>query len=150
MHIPVLKKEVIEYLEPGSNENFIDATIGAAGHTLAILEKNKPEGKVLGIDQSIELIKKLELKAARRKLQKRLILACDNFVKNQHHFFKAMHNDKINSVVLRFTRESINLQKAFIKLFDDIKNFINQSIKDGELIKKLQKLFQFGIMTILK
>ena len=79
MHIPVLKKEVIEYLKPKPNEDFIDATIGEAGHTLAILEKNKPKGKVLGIDQSIELIEKLKLKAVNRKLQKRLILVCNNF-----------------------------------------------------------------------
>ena len=66
--------------------------------------------------------------------------ACDKFLEQQHHFFKAMDNYKINSAILRFKSESIYLEKAFIKLFDDIKNFINQSIKDGELIKKLQKI----------
>lgn len=66
--------------------------------------------------------------------------ACDKFLNEQQHFFKSMDNSKINSVILRFKRESIVLEKSFIKLFDDIKHFINQSIKDGELIKKLQKL----------
>ena len=51
-----------------------------------------------------------------------------------------MDNYKINTAILRFKRESIELEKSFIKLFDDIKNFINQSIKDGKLIVKLQKL----------
>jgi len=37
MHIPVLQKEVLQYLNPKPNENFIDATCGEAGHTLAIL-----------------------------------------------------------------------------------------------------------------
>ena len=49
MHIPVLQKEVLEYLSPKPNENFIDATIGEGGHTLGILRKNKPKGKVLGM-----------------------------------------------------------------------------------------------------
>lgn len=59
MHIPVLQKEVIEYLNPKPNENFIDCTIGEGGHTLAILEKNGPEGKVLGIEFDAQLYKKL-------------------------------------------------------------------------------------------
>ena len=87
-------------------------------------------------------IKMEKLKISKDEIEKLMeaTYACDDFVKNQHHFFKTMYNYKINSTVLRFKRESINLQKSFIKLFDDIKNFINQSIKDGELIKKLQKL----------
>jgi len=59
MHIPVLKKEVIEYLNPKPNENFIDATLGFGGHTRAILEKIKPNGKVLGIEVDPE--KKVEM-----------------------------------------------------------------------------------------
>ena len=66
--------------------------------------------------------------------------SCDDFLKHQDSFFKAMQNYKINAVILRFKRESIKLEKSFIKLFDDILNFINQSIKDGEFIKKLQRL----------
>ena len=54
MHIPVLKKEVIEYLDPKPNENFIDCTFGEGGHSAAILEKTKPNGKVLGVDLNPE------------------------------------------------------------------------------------------------
>ena len=39
MHIPVLQKEVLEYLDPKPNENFIDCTISEAGHSRSILEK---------------------------------------------------------------------------------------------------------------
>jgi len=49
-HIPVLIKEVIDYLNPQSNENFIDATVGQGGHTMEILKRNGPSGKILGID----------------------------------------------------------------------------------------------------
>ena len=50
IHTAVLKKEVLEYLDPKQNENFVDCTIGEGGHTEEILKKNGPEGKVLGID----------------------------------------------------------------------------------------------------
>jgi 16S rRNA (cytosine1402-N4)-methyltransferase len=50
MHKPVLTKEVLQYLDPKANENVIDATIGQAGHTLLILEKTEPDGRLLGID----------------------------------------------------------------------------------------------------
>ena len=71
MHIPVLKKEVIEYLNPESNENFIDATIDGGGHTAAILKKNEPNGKVLGIELDPELYKNLlatEIKNQKSKI----------------------------------------------------------------------------------
>jgi 16S rRNA (cytosine1402-N4)-methyltransferase len=72
MHTPVLLRESVEQLNPSSNQNFIDCTLGEAGHTKAILEKNGPKGKVLGIDQDAEQIKKIPK-------QERLILANDNF-----------------------------------------------------------------------
>jgi len=87
-------------------------------------------------------IKMQKLKISKDEISK-LIEAtypCDKFLEQQYHFLKSMDHYKINSAMLRFKRESIELEKSFIKLFDDIKNFINQSIKDGEFIKKLQKL----------
>ena len=50
IHTAVLKKEVLQYLDPRKNENFIDCTVGESGHAEDILSKNGPEGKVLGID----------------------------------------------------------------------------------------------------
>jgi 16S rRNA (cytosine1402-N4)-methyltransferase len=79
MHIPVLQKEVVSYLDPKPNENFIDATLGNAGHTMAILEKNGPRGKVLGIDQDPEQIKNTKLNMKDAEGKDRLIAVCDNF-----------------------------------------------------------------------
>jgi len=49
-HIPVLLKEVIEYLSPAPGKIFIDATYGGGGHSKALLEKVGSEGRVLAID----------------------------------------------------------------------------------------------------
>lgn len=77
-HVPVLLKEVIHYLDPKANENFIDTTVGEGGHTIAILEKNKPKGKVLGIEMDPSIYKRLKEKTA--KITKRLILINDSYV----------------------------------------------------------------------
>jgi len=50
-HTPVMPQEVIKFLAPHRNENFIDATCGLGGHAKLILEKISPNGKLLAIDQ---------------------------------------------------------------------------------------------------
>jgi 16S rRNA (cytosine1402-N4)-methyltransferase len=90
-HIPVLLDEVIQFLEPKPGGRFIDATLGAAGHTRALLERTAPGGKVLGIDQD-----ESALEGARQALQSfglRVTLAHANFreiaaVAAQHGFLE--------------------------------------------------------------
>ncbi|MBU2635175.1 16S rRNA (cytosine(1402)-N(4))-methyltransferase RsmH [Patescibacteria group bacterium] len=74
MHTPVLKKEVLQYLDPKPNENFIDCTINGGGHTYSILEKTKPNGKVLGIELDKDIFDKLSLSKIDR-----LVLANDSY-----------------------------------------------------------------------
>ena len=80
MHIPVLPKEVLQYLDPKPNENFIDCTIGEAGHAIEILKKTSPGGKLLGIDLNDDSLKSSEFKIKESGLDgKRIVLANDNF-----------------------------------------------------------------------
>lgn len=58
MHVPVLLQEVLKYLAPQPNENFVDGTLGGGGYALAILKETTPEGKILGIDLDIEAQKR--------------------------------------------------------------------------------------------
>jgi hypothetical protein len=69
----------------------------------------------------------------------------DIFIKEEKVFLKSINNKKINSAILKLQKNSFSLESAFRKLFEDIKNFINQSIKDGEFIKKLKKLQELKI-----
>lgn len=73
-HIPVLTKEVIEYLKPESNQNFIDATYGFGGHSKMILERTSPNGKILGIEWNEETFKK-----ANEEKSERVILVNDSY-----------------------------------------------------------------------
>ncbi|MFN2188596.1 MAG: 16S rRNA (cytosine(1402)-N(4))-methyltransferase RsmH [Candidatus Promineifilaceae bacterium] len=56
MHVPVLYKEVLEYLEPRSGSRFIDATVGAGGHSFGLLQGSEPDGFVLALDRDPEAI----------------------------------------------------------------------------------------------
>jgi len=59
IHKPVLTAEVMEYLQPKKGGTYIDATLGAGGHTRAILNEIG-EGMVFGIEQDPELAEKIK------------------------------------------------------------------------------------------
>lgn len=63
-HIPVLLEETIEGLDIKENGIYVDCTLGGGGHSLEILKKLGPEGKLVAIDQDedalIEAQKRLE------------------------------------------------------------------------------------------
>lgn len=50
MHLPVMLKEVIEYLELKPGYVVLDATAGGGGHAAEILKKIIPGGKLIGLD----------------------------------------------------------------------------------------------------
>ena len=75
IHKPVLLKEVLEYLNPKTNQNFIDCTVGEGGYVEGILEKNGPDGKVLGIEADPEIYQKL-----RKQLSERFIPVNDSYI----------------------------------------------------------------------
>lgn len=81
MHISVLKKEALEFLNPGPNENFIDATVNGGGHALEILAKTAPEGKLLAIDLDKDAIAKFEEKISENNFKQRVVVANDNFAR---------------------------------------------------------------------
>jgi 16S rRNA (cytosine1402-N4)-methyltransferase len=108
MHLPVLKEEVIKYLDPKPNENFIDATFGLGGHTKEILKRNGPEGKVLAIEIDPELLKCLTPDI---KHQKRLILVNDSYV-NLKEIVKKYSFKPVNGILFDLGLSSWHLEKS--------------------------------------
>ncbi len=109
-HFPVLQREILKYLEPKKNENFIDATIGEGGHAISILRKTSPKGKVLGIDRDEEILKVLK-KRLGKKYKKRLIVVCDNFV-NLEKIVKEKRFRKIKGILFDLGMSSWHLEKS--------------------------------------
>jgi len=80
MHISVLQDELLHYLSPKPNQNFIDCTADGGGDVIAILEKNKPEGKVLAIEWSPIILEQFRKKVQDNNLSDRVILVNDSYV----------------------------------------------------------------------
>jgi 16S rRNA (cytosine1402-N4)-methyltransferase len=74
-----MKEEIIRFFNPQPGEDFVDCTVGLGGHAMAILERNKPDGSVLGIDFDSAILENLKRKISGTDLERRLILVCDNF-----------------------------------------------------------------------
>jgi 16S rRNA (cytosine1402-N4)-methyltransferase len=106
IHTPVFKKEIIEYLNPKPNENFIDCTIGGGGHATAIIEKNRPRGKVLGIEIDSELYKRLETIGIQR-----LILINDSYI-NLEKIVEKCKFGKISGILFDLGLSSWHLEKS--------------------------------------
>jgi len=77
-HIPVMLREVLEYLQPRRAQKFVDCTLGGAGYTLALADKIGPTGKIIGIDLDDLAIKNATVEIKRQKLSN-IVLVQDNF-----------------------------------------------------------------------
>lgn len=103
MHIPVLSKEVLEYLEPKENENFVDCTFGFGGHTKEILSKTGPNGKVLAIELDKELSEKVE--------DSRIVIVNDSYTNliniiNEKKFYP------VSGILFDFGMSSFHIDKS--------------------------------------
>jgi len=163
VHVPVLPKQVLEYLNPKANENFIDATIGEGGHSIGILEKNKPNGKVLGIEIDSEQIKNCGKRL--KKFKDRIILVNDSYT-NLKEIVEKNNFGSINGILFDLGMSSWHLEESgrgFSFLRDEplimryarnqtqslkLKTGLNSEILTAEIIinqwpeKKLAKIFK--------
>ena len=64
-HIPVLVREIVEFLRPEPGKRYLDGTLGGGGHAEAILDHSSPTGLLLGLDRDDEAIA-----AARERLSR--------------------------------------------------------------------------------
>lgn len=55
-HEPVMLMEVLDYLQPQSGQTFIDCTVGGGGHSIEIVKRVLPDGRLIGIDRDREAL----------------------------------------------------------------------------------------------
>ncbi len=55
-HLPVLLREAVDLLAPGSGGVYLDGTLGAGGHAEEILKRSAPDGVLVGLDQDREAV----------------------------------------------------------------------------------------------
>ena len=61
-HEPVLREEVLRFLNPKPGDVVVDATVGSAGHAAAILKCLGRRGRLVGIDQDPEAVRRAQRK----------------------------------------------------------------------------------------
>ena len=59
-HRPVMPREVLEGLNPGSEGIFVDCTLGGGGHARLLLENTGPGVKLVGLDHDPEALRAAE------------------------------------------------------------------------------------------
>jgi 16S rRNA (cytosine1402-N4)-methyltransferase len=62
-HIPVMMKEVLEFLEPSQGEFIIDGTLGGGGHAREIIKSIAPGGTFLGVDRDPDVINRIDIRS---------------------------------------------------------------------------------------
>lgn len=56
IHTPVLLEEVLHYLAPVDGGIYVDGTLGIGGHSRGILDRCRPDGRVIGFDRDEEAL----------------------------------------------------------------------------------------------
>src|SRR6476660_3678507 len=51
VHVPVMLKEVLQYLHLEPGLTVVDGTVGAAGYSREILRRIEPQGTLIGLDR---------------------------------------------------------------------------------------------------
>jgi 16S rRNA (cytosine1402-N4)-methyltransferase len=67
MHEPVLLNEVLDRLALRPGAVCVDATAGSGGHAVAMLNRIRPGGRLLGIDRDVEAIERTRARLAGEK-----------------------------------------------------------------------------------
>jgi len=101
MHIPVLIKETIEFLDPSRQKTYVDCTLGFGGHTSELLQKG---AKVIGIDCDGQA-----LKSVREKLgnNPNLTVIHDNFAN-----IKYILKEPVDGILFDFGVSSYQIDNA--------------------------------------
>jgi 16S rRNA (cytosine1402-N4)-methyltransferase len=127
LHTPVMLQEVLEYLDLRPGRMVVDATLGLAGHSRALLERISPGGRLIGIDRDEE-----SLKVARDRLKEfgnSVEFVQGNFV-DIDTILKSLKIDKIDAALF-------DLGVSSFQLADPQRGFSFQS--DGPLDMRLDR-----------
>lgn len=95
-HIPVLLEEVIDGLNIKKDGIYVDGTLGGGGHSLEIA-KRLTTGKLIGIDQDLNAIKKA--KEVLENFSDKILLVHNNFV-NIKSILDNLGIEKVDGILL--------------------------------------------------
>lgn len=141
-HKPVMKNEVLEYLEPQQGEIFLDCTIGNGGHAIELLKRISPQGHLIGIDQDEEAL--LLAHEYLNKYEDNITLIKENF-QNIPQVLEELEIKKVNGALFDLGVSSIQLrnpERGFSFKYDgplDMRMDRNKKISAYDLVNNLSK-----------
>jgi 16S rRNA (cytosine1402-N4)-methyltransferase len=152
-HVPVLRQEVLSGLRPRTGRRFIDGTLGAGGHTQAILDASAPDGQVLALDADPQAV--IQTQQRLRAYGDRVLIVNTNFslmasVAREHDFVP------VDGVLLDLGYSSVQLSspgRGFSFSVEDrldMRYSPTQTVTADELVNNLSQidladlLFRFG------
>ncbi len=101
MHVPVLLQKALEYLQPRSGGQYIDATAGQGGHLREILKHIGARGRVMAIDWDPAAIACLESEFASDVRNGRCVFVQGNFAHIKEYAMR-FHMDQLDGVLFDF------------------------------------------------
>ena len=90
----------MNFLQPKTNGQYIDGTLGGGGHTRALLEGSYPDGRVLGIDSDTQALERAKESFAEEVQNGRLVLVHGNFAELARIVDEAGFVSSIDGVLL--------------------------------------------------
>ena len=141
-HLPVMLKEVIEYLRPEPGDTFVDGTLGLGGHSEAILNIIGKSGRLIGIERDKE-----SLALAKEKLSSHIdqcYFVRDDF-RNIDKVLRDLRVEKVDGILLDLGISSFQLdhpERGFSLRVDaplDMRIDQEQPISAEDLVKSLSQ-----------
>ncbi len=138
-HVPVLRDEVLALLQIRSGSTAIDGTLGAGGHTHALLDRSAPDGKVLGMDADPAALRRTRRLLATAIAEGRLVLVQAPFaaMESTAHSYGF---DQVDQILLDLGVSSFQLEtpeRGFSFAFDgplDMRFDPTQGVSAAEIV----------------
>ena len=129
-HVPVMLSECIEGLKIKDGGTYFDGTLGGAGHSLEILRKSSPTGKLIATDLDAEAI--AVAKERLKEYNGRFIVVNDNY-KNMPKILNELGVENVDGILLDFGVSSYQLdqrERGFSYLSRDV--VLNMRMDGGQ------------------
>jgi 16S rRNA (cytosine1402-N4)-methyltransferase len=155
IHIPVLGKEVVNYLNLKSGDTVFEGTLGGAGHTVEIIKAIAPTGKVIGVELDSQAISTATINLKENGLFDSVLIVNDNF-SNITGILKKLSLKKINGILLDIGLSSMQIEMSergfsYLKNEDlDMRFDLNETIKASDILNEYSEeelkniFFKFG------
>jgi S-adenosyl-methyltransferase MraW len=111
IHIAVLGKEVVDYLNLKPGDTVFDGTLGGAGHTVEIIKAIAPTGKVIGVELDSQAISTATRNLKSKGLADSVLIVNDNF-SNVAEILEKLSIKKINGFLLDLGISSMQIEMS--------------------------------------